>query len=127
MSGGTPLRLGTADSLFAGRGCHKGELKVEIKATQGQRVALRSGPEHLLVLKLDRRGGFWEVYNGPGRPVWKELERKPRPSNGQYQVSLKRLKAVMQQVPEGQRLPMLVPNNARKPTGFSAAGPEPLA
>ncbi|ABI55742.1 DUF6998 domain-containing protein [Alkalilimnicola ehrlichii MLHE-1] len=79
------LELLTASS--PGVDAIKGELKVEIKATQGQRVALRSGPEHLLVLKLNKRGGFSEVYNGPGRPVWKELERKPRPSNGQYQVS----------------------------------------
>lgn len=89
----------------------KDGLKVEIKATQGERVGLRSGPEHLLVLRLDKEGGFSEVYNGPGDRVWRELEGKPRPSNGQYQVSLKRLAELMHQVPEAQRLPMYISSN----------------
>jgi len=78
---------------------------VEIKATQGRRVALRSGPEHLLVLQLDRRGGFSEVYNGPGENVWSALKDQPRPSNGQYQVSLPRLMKLMEDVPLAARLP----------------------
>ncbi|MCE8041088.1 hypothetical protein HOP60_02845 [Halomonas daqingensis] len=90
----------------------KGALKVEIKATQGQRVALRSGPEHLLVLRLNKQGGFSEVYNGPGGLVWRELENKPRPSNGQYQVSVSRLEALMEHVAYEQRIPMVIPNNA---------------
>jgi hypothetical protein len=44
--------------------------KVEIKATQGDRVALRSGPDRLLVFRLLKDGTFEEVYNGPGAPVW---------------------------------------------------------
>ena len=100
----------------------KGKLKVEIKATQGHRVALRSGPDHLLVLQLNERGGFWEVYNGPGSLVWRELERKPRPTNGQYQVSVKRLETLMNQVPQEQRIPMMVPNNSFQQTGCSAGG-----
>ena len=89
----------------------KGGLKVEIKATQGQRVALRSGPEHLLVLRLNRQGGFSEVYNGPGGLVWRELEDKPRPSNGQYQVSLSRLQALMAHVCDEQRIARVIPNH----------------
>lgn len=102
----------------------KGEKRVEIKATQGQRVALRSAPEHLLVLQLNKQGRSHEVYNGPGSLVWEELEGKPRPSNGQYQVSLKRLKEIMKEVPEEDRIPKLVPNNARQPSGTSASAPE---
>lgn len=104
----------------------KDELNVEVKATQGQRVALRSGPEHLLVLRLDKRGGFSEIYNGPGSLVWSELEGKPRPSNGQYQVSLTRLEALMQHVAEEQRIPMLIPQQGapseRKTGGRFRAG-----
>ena len=89
-----------ADAAINGR-------TVEIEATQGSRVALRCCPEHLLVIKLDREGGFSEIYNGPGTPVWKTVESKPRPSNGQYQVSLALLKSLMKNVPEEERLPMV--------------------
>lgn len=84
--------------------------EIEIKATQGTRVGLRSGPEHLLVLRLDREGGFSEVYNGPGEIVWRQFERKPKPSNGQYQISVSRLTELMRLVPPEARVPMEIPN-----------------
>ena len=86
-------------------------VNVEIKATQGSRIALRSCPEHLLVIKLDQEGGFSEIYNGPGEPVWKTVASKPRPSNGQYQVSLSRLEPLMQNIPAAERIRMVIPNN----------------
>jgi hypothetical protein len=98
-----------ADAVKQGR-------NIEIKATQGQRVALRSGPEHLLVLRLEREGGFSEVYNGPGDLVWNEFKGKSKPSNGQYQISLSRLAALMRGVPSELRLPMKIPNKALQPT-----------
>lgn len=84
----------------AGADAIKDGLRIEIKATQGSRVGLRSAPDHLLVLKLDRTGGFVEIYNGSGWTVWQRLKDRPRPSNGQYQISLASLKALMQEVPE---------------------------
>lgn len=39
------------------------------------------------------------IYNGRGWMVWQELKDRPRPSNGQYQISLARLKTLMQAVP----------------------------
>lgn len=84
-------------------------IQVEIKATQGSRVSIRSCPEHLLVIKLDREGGFSEVYNGPGEPVWQSVASKPLPSNGQYSVPISRLKSMMETVPESERLRMVVP------------------
>ena len=89
---------------------------IEIKATQGQRVGLSSGPEHLLVLRLDREDGFSEVYNGPGHIVWKEFEGKTKPSNGQYQISLSRLATLMQGVAPELKLPIQIPNKALQPT-----------
>ncbi|WP_420706325.1 DUF6998 domain-containing protein [Halomonas sp. KAO] len=74
----------------------------------GGRVALRSCPEHLLVLKLDRQGNFTEAYNGPGELVWQALADKPLSSNGQYQVSLVRLAKLMRSVAPEARLPMVV-------------------
>ena len=80
-------------------------LEVEIKATQGSSVAFRHEPEHAVVIKITKQGTFEEVYNGPGPLVWKQFAGKPLPSNGQYSISLARLRALMEQVSEEQRLP----------------------
>jgi len=59
--------------LPASAQCHDGTCdgrSVQIKATQGDRIALSSQPDFLLVLKLKRDGSFTEEYNGPGKPVW---------------------------------------------------------
>jgi len=72
--------------------------KVEIKATQAKSAAFRSEPEHAIVIKILPDGTFEEVYNGPGKLVWGQFEDKPLPSNGQYQISLKKLKALSQMV-----------------------------
>jgi hypothetical protein len=78
--------------------------KVEIKATQGGSVALRSEPEHLLVLNLNKEGHATEVFNGPGALVWSSCGAMQK--NGQRPVSLSKLRKLMTQVPEGARLPL---------------------
>jgi hypothetical protein len=86
---------------------HDGEvggLKVQIKMTQGDTVALRSEPEHLLVFKLARDGSFTEEYNGPGKLVWSRVSHRPRPKNGQYQIGLSALRALMKHVPPDARI-----------------------
>lgn len=88
--------------------CHDGTCngrQVQIKATQGARIAMSSEPEHLLVLSLLRDGSFIERYNGPGAPVWRLVAQKPRPKNGQYQVSLASLRKLMKGVAEHDKLP----------------------
>jgi hypothetical protein len=65
--------------------------KVEIKATQGQRVAFRSEPEHCIVVQLSKSGTFRTIYDGPGHPIWSRFVGKKRPSNGQFQISLSTL------------------------------------
>jgi len=77
---------------------------IEIKATQGTRVALRCCPEYLLVLKLHGDGGFSEIYNGRGERVWGLVKDKPRPSNGQYQVALSTLRKLDAQVEAHERI-----------------------
>lgn len=67
---------------------------VQIKATQGTSVALRSEPEHLLVLKIHRDGGFEEVYNGYGPVAWQISGGLQK--NGQRPVSLSKLSKLMQ-------------------------------
>lgn len=76
---------------------------VQIKATQGDRIAIGERPEYLIVLRINRGGGFEEVYNGPGDIAW-ELVGK-RQKTGQCHVSLAKLRAAMAEIPECVRLP----------------------
>ena len=69
--------------------------RVEVKATQGDRIALSSCPEHLLVLKLNEDGSFDECFNGPGLLAWALVAKRKSTKNGQHQVSLVALKRVM--------------------------------
>lgn len=75
---------------------------VQVKATQGSSVALRSEPQHLIVLRLDRDGSAAEVYNGPGTEPWRVAGKTQ--SNGQRPVSLSKLRALMPHVPIESRL-----------------------
>ena len=98
------LELMTASNKGYDAICPKGR-QVEIKATQSKSAAFRSEPEQAIVIKILPNGEFEEIYNGPGRHVWKEFEGKELPSNGQYQISLKKLKAINGAVPDSERVP----------------------
>ena len=76
---------------------------VQIKATQCDRIAIGERPEYLIVLKIDRDGGFEEVYNGPGDIAWSLVGKRQK--TGQCHVSLAKLRAAMAEVPECARLP----------------------
>lgn len=76
---------------------------VQIKATQGDRIAISERPEHLVVLKINRDGGFEEVYNGPGDIAWSLVGKRQK--TGQRHVSLAKLRAAMAEIPERDRLP----------------------
>lgn len=77
--------------------------EVQVKATQGKSIGIRAEPEHLLVLKLDRTGGFEEVYNGPGGPAWAAAGRMQK--NGQRAISTSKLARLMETVDPSERLP----------------------
>ena len=81
--------------------------KVEIKATQSKRIAFRSCPDHTIIIRIFKDGTFEEYYNGPGERIWKTFEGRKRPSNGQYQISLGRVKALNASVPESHRVPRI--------------------
>lgn len=78
--------------------------KVEIKATQAERVAFRSEPEHCIVIQINKDGSFEEKYNGPGSIIWNEFANKPLPRNGQYQISLSKLCKLQELVPKDERI-----------------------
>ena len=78
---------------------------VQVKATQRNSVALNENPDYLIVLKIDADGEISEVYNGPGHPIWVLFENRARPKNGQYQVSLSKLRALDKEVNEKDRIP----------------------
>ncbi|WP_421300201.1 DUF6998 domain-containing protein [Aeromonas veronii] len=78
--------------------------QVEIKATQAKSVAFRSQPEHTIAIKILPNGTFEEIFNGPGNLVWQQFDGKPLPSNGQYQISLNKLKELNKQVDKSQRI-----------------------
>lgn len=75
---------------------------VEIKFTQGQSVAIRHQPGHLVVLHRPRGGPVVVVYNGPGEAVW--LRAGAKASNGQKPISLHRLRQLDREVDPAQRL-----------------------
>ena len=76
---------------------------VQIKATQGKRVSLRSEPDHLIVLLITRDGRAEEIFNGPGSLAWNETSQLQR--NGQCPISLAKLRALLDRVPPEARLP----------------------
>lgn len=75
---------------------------VQIKATQGERIAISECPEHLIVLKIHRDGSFEEVYNGPGNIAWKLAGKRQK--TGQRHISLTKLRVSMADIPRCDRL-----------------------
>jgi len=81
--------------------------QIEIKATQAKSVAFRSEPEHTIVIKILPNGTFEEIYNGPGSLVWKQFTDKKMPSNGQYQISINKLKMLNESIDVDDRIPKI--------------------
>lgn len=79
--------------------------KVQIKATQGKTIGIRSCPDHLLVLNIKRDGSFEEVYNGPGEIVWNQASIMQK--NGQRAISTSKLKNIMKDVSSDSRIPRI--------------------
>ena len=84
--------------------CHDGTTKderkrdVQIKVTQRNTIGLSSEPKYLIVLRIDERGSFEEALNGPGEIVWELVKDKKLPKNGQYQISLSKLRTLNENV-----------------------------
>lgn len=79
---------------------------VQIKATQGTKIALNECPDYLIVLHLSHDGDFEEVYNGPGASVWDVCGKMQK--TGQRQISLAKLRKLQGSVAQDKRIPQLV-------------------
>jgi len=75
---------------------------VQIKITQGEQIAIRSEPDYLIVLKLDKEGHAVEIYNGPGAMPWKMAGKMQ--SNGQRSIRLSRLRQMNDEVDDTDRI-----------------------
>lgn len=80
-------------------------VEVEIKATQANTVGFRSQPQHTIVIKIAPDGTFEEIYNGPGTLIWEQFKGKRLPSNGQFQISLNKLRKLNMAVDPSDRVP----------------------
>ena len=67
-------------------------VQVEIKATQFKSVAFRSCPQHAIVILINKDGTFETCYNGPGDVIWREFKGKEKPKNGQFRISLAKVR-----------------------------------
>lgn len=76
---------------------------VQIKATQGNRIGLNESPDYLIVLQISRDGGFEEIYNGPGGPVWNASGKMAK--TGQRHITLTKLQKLQKVVMDEGRIP----------------------
>lgn len=97
------LELLPASSKIHNARTHDKMILVQIKATQGETVVLRTDqvPQHLLVLKLSDEGAPELIYNGPGALAYATNGKQP--SNGQRTIRLNTLRKI--QVPSQDQLP----------------------
>lgn len=81
--------------------------KVEIKATQSRNVAFRSCPEHTIIIRILKDGTFEECFNGPGELIWRQFKGRSLPSNGQFQISISKVKQLNDSVDFSERIPRI--------------------
>ena len=82
-----------------------GSIKVQIKTTQTSRIAISSEPQHLIVIRIFDTGEWEEIYNGPGDVPWANAGNLQK--NGQRSLSLTKLRKMMAQVDEKDKLPRI--------------------
>ncbi len=79
-------------------------IEVEIKATQSKSVSFRSCPKHAIVVHIRKDGSFEICYNGPGAKIWSEFSGKEKPSNGQHQIRLTRIREINKGILDNERI-----------------------
>ena len=76
--------------------------RIQIKATQKDRIAISSEPDYLIVIKILPDGSWAELYNGPGKCAWSNACKVQK--NGQRPISLAKLKMLMVTVAEEDKI-----------------------
>ncbi len=84
------------------------DVEVEIKATQSSSVAFRSQRQHTIIIKILCDGTFEEIYNGPGALVWEQFRGERLPNNGQFQISLNKLRQLNQALAQADHVPRAI-------------------
>lgn len=79
--------------------------RVEVKLTQGNKVALRDEPDHLIVLHRPKGGPLTVIYNGPGQAPWESAGKMA--DNGQRRVGISTLRRLNKDVSEQDRLEVI--------------------
>ncbi len=81
-----------------------GERYVQVKATQRASISISHPPDFLLVLRISKEGTAEEIYSGPGDTVWDLFKDKRMPKNGQHQVRISRLREMIREVQETDKI-----------------------
>ena len=98
------LRLLPASAPEHGATTADGKTKFQIKLTQGKSIAIRSEPDHLIVLRSTFDLAIEVVYNGRGVPVWSKVGKLQK--NGARSISVRMLREIDSDVPSAERLPL---------------------
>jgi len=81
---------------------------VQIKATMKESLTFPADhvPVYYLGIKIHKDGSYTEVFNGPGAIAWEAVKnRKSKPKNNQYSISVKTLARLDERVEERDRIP----------------------
>jgi len=94
------LRLLPASAPEHGATTADGKTKVQIKLTQGKSIAIRSEPDHLIVLRSTFDLAIKVGYNGRGVPVWSKVGKLQK--NGARSISVRMLREIDSDVPSAE-------------------------
>ncbi|MDR2734174.1 MAG: hypothetical protein LBC99_05940 [Spirochaetota bacterium] len=89
-------------------GYDSNDRKVQIKTTLKNKLSFPYGdkntPDYYIGIKLYEDGGWDEIYNGPGLNIYNLLQKKQRPKNGYFPVSISTLRAENKKIPDNERI-----------------------
>lgn len=77
---------------------------VQIKTTMKNALTFGDIPDYYLGLRVDRNGGFEEIFNGPGSIIWEAIKHRKRPKNYLYSISLSTLRQLNSRVSEKDKI-----------------------
>ena len=92
--------LKSSSETHDAKDCHN--RLVQIKATQIKRISISSEPDYLIVIQITSDGKWTEIYNGKGKRVWDNVGKLQK--NGQRPISLAKLKKLMEDVQESEKI-----------------------